>query len=132
MLAFIGRDRRDIGPDALSLVQRFLVTFERLHEVSDGRRPGHARGEDDEPHPHPRSGRRRHVRAELAQLRCPDVRVPTLVAGDPPERVGATRILLDGRERVVQDDRVAFQLQVVEALLDVDRGHDPILGHRRR
>ena len=33
---------------------------------------------------------------------------------------------------VVQDDRVAFQLQVVEALLDVDGGHHGIVGHRRR
>ena len=35
-------------------------------------------------------------------------------------------------ERVVQDDRVAFQLEVVETLLDVDGGHVVIVGHRLR
>ena len=53
----------------------------------------------------------------------PDVGVAALVAGDPLERGSAPRVLLDRRQRVVQDDRVAFQLQVVEALLDVDGGH---------
>ena len=53
----------------------------------------------------------------------PDLGVAALVAGDPVERPGADRILLDARERVVQDDRVAFELQVVEAALDIDRGH---------
>ena len=51
-----------------------------------------------------------------------------LVAGDPAERVGASRVLLDGRQRVVQDDGVALELEVVEAVLDVDRGH---ATHRR-
>ena len=55
-----------------------------------------------------------------------------LVAGDALERGRAARVLLDRGQRVVQDDRVAFQLQVVEALLDVDGGHGDIVGHRRR
>ena len=75
---------------------------------------------------------RRHVRPEVAQLRRPDVGVAAFVAGDPPEGVGSVRVLLDRRQRVVQDDRVAFQLEVVEALLDVDGGHGVIVGHRRR
>ena len=47
----------------------------------------------------------------------------TLVAGDPPERVGTTLVLLDGGQGVVQDDRIALELEVVEALLDIDGGH---------
>ena len=70
----------------------------------------------------------RDVGAELAQLRRPDVGVAALVAGDPLEGGRAARVLLDRRQRVVQDDRVAFQLEVVEALLDVDGGH---ARHRR-
>ena len=37
----------------------------------------------------------RDVGAEVAQLRRPDVGVPALVAGDPLERRGAARVLLD-------------------------------------
>ena len=59
------------------------------------------------------------VSAEVAQLGGPDVGVPTLVAGDPLERGGAPWVLLDRRQRLIQDDRVAFQLQVVEALLEL-------------
>ena len=58
----------------------------------------------------------------------PDVGVAALVAGDAPERVGPARVLLDRGQRVVQDDRVALELEVVEAALDVDAGAP---GHRR-
>ncbi len=83
--------------------------------------PGH---EQDDPDPWPRTGPcRRDLRPELFELARPDVGVAPLVAGDRPERVGAPRVLLDAREGVVQRDRVALQLQVVEALGDVDRCH---------
>ena len=60
------------------------------------------------------------------------VGVASLVASDPSERVGAARVLLDRRQGVVEDDRVALELEVVEALRDVDRGHGGIVGDRRR
>ncbi len=132
VLAFVGCDRGHLGRDALAFVDGLLVALEGLDELRHGRRPGHAGGQDDEPDAHPRPGGGRHDGTELAQLRRPDVGVATLVAGDPPERLGAARVLLDGGERVVQDDRVTFQLEVVETLLDVDRGHVVIVGHRLR
>ena len=61
----------------------------------------------------------------------PDVGVAALVAGDPPERVRrGCVVLLDRAERVVEEDRVALEAQVVEALGDVDRGHR-IASYRR-
>ena len=63
------------------------------------------------------------VAPRSAQLARPDVRVAALVAGDLPERVGAPLVLLDLREAVVERDRVALQLEVLQALGDVDRGH---------
>ena len=63
----------------------------------------------------------RHGRTEVAQLPGPDVGVAALVAGDRPEGVRAARILLDLRELVVQGDGIALELQVLQALLDVDR-----------
>ena len=42
------------------------------------------------------------------------------------------RVLLDPGEGVVEHDRVALELEVVEALLDVDRGHGRIVGDRGR
>jgi hypothetical protein len=51
--------------------------------------------------------------------------IATLVRGDPLERRGAMGILLDPGERVVQEDRVALQAEVLEALdrLGGHRGH---------
>ena len=58
-----------------------------------------------------------------------------LVAGDPLEGGRPARIAVDRREGVVEDDRVALELEVVETLGGVDRGHllgdgsdDPALG----
>jgi len=41
-------------------------------------------------------------------------------------------VLLDTGQGVIQDDRVSFELEVVETLLDVDRGHRRIVGDQRR
>ena len=132
VLALVGGDRGDLRRSALGAVRLLLVALERLDQLRDGRRPEQPGGQDDEPDPDPRAAGRRDVGAEVAQLRRPDVGVAALVAGDPPERIGAALVLLDRGQRVVQDDRVAFQLEVVEASLDVDGGHRRIVGHRRR
>ena len=75
---------------------------------------------------------RRDRRTELGQPARPDVGVAPFVGRDPAERVRSPLVLLDLGEGVVEDDRVAFELEVVEALLDVDGGHRGIVGHRRR
>ena len=128
VLALVGGDGGRLGRRVLGAVGRLLVALECLDEVGHGRRPEQPGGEDDEPDAHPGPVGRRHVRTEVAQLRGPDVGVTAFVAGDPAEGVGSARVLLDRRQRVVQDDRVAFQLEVVEAPLDVDGGHG---SHRR-
>ena len=92
-----------------------------------------ARRDDDEPDAHPRPVRRaarsapssRSLPAQISACR----RSLPAIRRNASARRG---ILLDAGQRVVQDDRVAFQLEVVEALLDVDRGHGRIVGHRRR
>ena len=131
VLALVGRDRRDLGRTSLRLVGVLLVTLEGLDQLGDGGGPEQPCCEDDEPDAQPRPVRRRDRGAELGEPLRPDIRMSTLVGGDPAERVGAPRVLLDAGQRVVQDDRVAFQLEVVETLLDVDRGHGVIVGHRR-
>jgi hypothetical protein len=55
--------------------------------------------------------------------------MPPLVGRDAAEGVGARRVLLDRGQRVVQDDRVAFELQVLEACRQVDGRH---AAHRTR
>ena len=132
VLALVGGDRGDLGRGTLGVVGRLLVALERLDQLRDRRCAEQPGGQDDEPDAHPRTAGRRHVGAELAQLGGPDLGVAPLVAGDPLERLGAARVLLDAGQRVVQDDRVTFQLQVVETALDVDRGHPAILGHHPR
>ena len=62
---------------------------------------------------------RRHGRARLLEPRRPDLGVAPLVAGDALEGGGARRVLLDLCQLVVQDDRVAFELEVGEAALDL-------------
>ncbi len=122
VLALVGGDRGDLGR-LLGVVRLLLVALERDDHVGDGLGPEEPGEQDDEADARPRPLAGRHVGAELAQLVRPDLGVAALVAGDPVERPGADRILLDARERVVQDDGVALELQVVEAALDIDRGH---------
>src|SRR5207249_3880149 len=128
MLALVRRDRCDLG-GCLRVVGRFLVTLERLHEIGHSVRPEHSGDGDDEPNPQPRRVGRRHIDAQLAQLRGPDIGVTPLVGGDRPKRGGALVVLFDRRQRVVQDDRVALELEVFEALTGVDGGHP---RHRSR
>ena len=72
---------------------------------------------------------RRHGRASSREPGRPDVGVAALVRGDVPEGRRPARVLLDRGERVVEDDRVLLELEVLEALGDVhrasERGPDP-------
>jgi hypothetical protein len=54
--------------------------------------------------------------------------VPPLVAGDPLEGGAAARLAFDRRQRVVQGDGVALQLEVLQAGRDIDGGHEPIVA----
>ena len=89
VLALVGGDRGGLRGTALRVVGVLLVALERLDQLGDGGRPEQARGQDDEPDAHPRPAGRRHVRAEAGQLGRPDVGMPALVGGDPPERLGS-------------------------------------------
>ena len=129
VLPLVGGDGRDLGRRALALVRVFLVALERLHEVGDRAGPEQPSDEHDEADPRPRAIGGRNGRPELGQLARPDVGVPPLVRRDPAEGGRPGRVLLDPRERVVQDDRVAFQLEVLEACREVDGRH---AGHRTR
>ena len=122
VLALVGGDRVDLGR-CLRGVGVLLVALQRLDQVADGVRPEQPGDEHDGADAQSRAARLGHGRAELAQLAGPDLGVASLVAGDRPERLGAARVLLDARQRVVQRDRVALELEVLEALGDVDRGH---------
>ena len=122
VLSLVGGDRRDLGR-RLGVVELLLVALERLDHVAHGMRAESAGEEEDRPDAQPRPARLRDDRAELAQLARPDLGVATLVARDRAERVGAARVLLDPGQAVVQGDRVALQLEVAEALGDIDRGH---------
>ena len=130
VFALVGGDGRDLGRTALGVVRLFLVALEGLDEIRDGLGAEEARHEDDEPDAGSRRPRRRHVDAELRQLGGPDVGMAPLVGGDPLERAGPTRVPFDRRQRVVQDDRVAFELQVLQAGLDIDRRHVAMVAPR--
>ena len=71
----------------------------------------------------------RDGRTQLGQLAGPDVGVPPLVRRDPAEGVRPGLVLLDLGERVVQDDRVTFELEILEAGREVDGRH---AAHRTR
>ena len=95
VLALVGGDRRDLGRRALGVVRSSSSPSSALTRSATAAVPNsratrmmnrtRIRGPVG----------RRHVRAELAQLRRPDVGVAALVAGDPLERGGAARVLLD-------------------------------------
>ena len=122
MLALVGGDRLDLGARRLALVELLLVALEGGHEVAHGLGPEDPREEDD--HGDARAGPGggwRYLHARLAELRRPDLGVAALVARDRPEGSAAPRILLDPGQRVVQRDRVALELQVFQALLEVHR-----------
>ena len=125
------RRRRSPRPRAspLAVVGLFLVTLEGLHEVGDRAGPEQPGDQHDEPDPRPRAVGRRDGRPELGQLARPDVGVPPLVRRDPAEGFRPGRVLLDLGERVVEDDRVAFELQILEAGREVDGRH---AAHRTR
>ena len=63
------------------------------------------------------------------QLARPDVGVPPLVRRDPAEGFRPGLVLLDLGERVVEDDRVTFELEILEAGREVDGRH---AAHRTR
>ena len=128
MLALVGGDRGHLGR-GLCVVQVLLVPFEGLDEVRYGPCPEQARERHDDPDPYPRPARGWHVRTALAELRRPDLGVPTLVAGDRPERMRSALVRLDRCEGVIEDDCVPFELQIVEALGDLRLGHrHPLVG----
>ena len=124
MLTLIGSDGFHLGR-ALSRVDLFLVALERQDQVANRVGPEDAGDDDDGSHPEARPGRLRNIRPALGQPTRPDVRVPTLVVGDPTERRGADRITLDPGEGHVQLDRVALESEVLEALQEVGVGHGP-------
>jgi hypothetical protein len=121
VLALVGCDCRHLGR-ALRLVRRLLVALEGEHEVLDGVRAEEPRDRDDEADPQPGPICRRHLDALLAQLRGPHAGVAALVRGDRPKRRGAAFVLLDPGQRLVQDDGVTLELEVLEAGRRVD-GH---------
>ena len=129
VLALVSGDRGDLGRRLLGVVCRFLVALERPDQVRDGARPEQAGDQHDQPDPWPGAVGRRDGRAELGQLVRPDVGVAALVRRDPAERVGTRLVLFDLRQRVVQHDRVAFQLEILEARREVDGRH---AAHRTR
>ena len=86
-------------------------------------RPEESRDEHDELDAQARAGRRRDRGAEIAELLAQISAWRRSLSGDRPERLGPQRVALDPRERVVQGDRVALELQVLGGLLQVDGGH---------
>ena len=123
MFALVGGDGRDLGRRALGVVRLLLVALERLDEIRDRLGPEQPGDHDDEPDAGSRRARRRDVDAELRELRRPHVGMTPLVGGDPLEGAGAVRLPFDRREGLVQDDGVPFELEVLQAGLDIDRRH---------
>ena len=129
VLALVGGDRRDLGRSALTLVGLFLVTLEGLHELGDRAGPEQPGDEHDDAHPRPWAVGGWDGRTQLGQLAGPDVGVPPLVRRDPAEGFRPGLVLLDLGERVVEDDRVTFELEILEAGREVDGRH---AAHRTR
>ena len=104
-----------------------LVALERQHEVGDGTRAEPSRDQHDEPDPDPRSAPAAGtVAPELGQLRAPRCRrvAARWRRSVRTRRHGLASFSIAG-ERLVQQDRVALELEVLEARRDVDRGHTP-------
>src|SRR3990172_3717590 len=126
MAPLVGRDRLDLGA-RLALVDLLFLALERLDQIADRLRAEEAGHPDDQANAQAGPPGRRDRDALLAQLLRPDLAVAALVRGDVTEGGRAARFLLDAGQRVVQDDRVALELQVGEALLDVADGHAGIV-----
>ena len=109
---------------ALGVIGLLLVALERLDELADGLRPEDPRDEDDEPDPGSgppgRRARRPRARVSFAAQTSACRRSFEAIRSNA---AGSPGVLLDRGQRVVQDDRVALELEVLEAVLDVDRGH---------
>ncbi len=126
VLAFVGGDGRDLRR-RLAVVDVLLVALERGHQVRDRLRSEEPSEKEDDGNAGPGPRRRRgYDRAALLELARPDIGVTTLVAGNPMERGRTGWLLLDPRQPVVEQDRVAFEPQVVEALV-VLGGHGSIV-----
>ena len=121
VLALVGRDRRRLGRQ----LRRRRPAPRRPRGRGPCRPPRGAEtpsDEDDHPHARARTVERRHLGARLLEARRPDLGVAALVGGDALERGGAVRILLDLGQLVVQDDRVALELEVRQASRALVRG----------
>ena len=131
VLALVGRDRRDLGR-GLPGVGVLLVALEGLDEVADGACPEDPGQADDQSGPEAGPGRAGGTvapssRSLPAQTSAWRRSLPAIV-----RKAAARRsLLLDPGQGVVQDDRVALELEVLEALLEVDR-RPPIDGSRAR
>ena len=131
MLALVRRDRLDLGR-GLPRVGLLLVALEGLDQVAHRACSEDPREHDDRPDAQAGTADGRHACPELAQLRGPDLGVATLVAGNRPEGTRPPIVLLDPGQGVVQDDRVALELEVLEALLDVEGGHASMVAGQAR
>src|SRR5262245_63842540 len=88
------------------------------------------------------SSRRRHTRclsdwssdvcSSDLELAGPDVGVTPLVSRDPPECRRPMRVLLDLGERVVQEDRVSFESEILEAVGRLGRSEERRVGKEGR
>jgi hypothetical protein len=129
VLTLVRGHRHDVGRSAMGLVEGHVVAFERLDQSGTADVPKmrairmtsriRSRGRS--------SGGSVPPSSRAWPPRGPHGGAHPRRSGGRPRPVG---VRLHLRERVVQHDRVALELEVVEALLDVDRGHLGILGHR--
>ncbi len=129
MLALVGRDPGRLGRQ-LRRVCLLFVALESENHVGHAPSAETPSDKDDHPDACPRTIERRHFCAGLLEARGPDLGVPALVGSDPLERGGTMRFLLDLCQLVVQDDRVALELQVCQASSALVRGQRQCrLGH---
>ena len=129
VLTLVGGDRRDLGRSALTLVGLFLVTLEGLHELGDGAGPEQPGDEHDDAHSRPWAVGGWDGRTQLGQLAGPRCRRAAARSPRSGGRLPPGLVLLDLGERVVEDDRVTFELEILEAGREVDGRH---AAHRTR
>ena len=115
-------DGGDVGM-ILAEVRLLLVALEGPDQLGDRGGPEEPGHQDDEADAQSGTIRRRHDGAVLVEALGPDVRMPALVPGDRPEGGLAARVALDPGQSVVEDDGVAFELQVGEAARLLVGGH---------
>jgi len=114
VLALVRGDRRDLRA-ILRVVERFLVPFHRLHEVRHGSRPEEACDPDDEAHPRAGAAGGGDIDTVLPQSRRPDLRMAALVGRDGAEGACPLGVALDLAQALVEDDRIALELEVGQA-----------------